>query len=198
MDIDNSNNISCRKRNKKYACDNWKVSLGMRNSIMYDDIPYVPMLVEHINIHCSCEDFEENGIKTIQTVGTLIPKSERSAHLRAMTTGNKSEFPVFFNNLSEEELYYKDDNSYRAIWDKFVVFKVYGTLILIGTKRVLESTHLIPVQDIAGTCNIFTLLTIAACTEYRYYYRTQGQYQMFEAQWNEMKWQEKRLLEEII
>lgn len=97
--------------------ENWRISLGTRNNILYNDIPYVPLLVEYIPIYLSFEDHQENGVKTIQTLGELVPKTETFAMLLSLTPGNNSEFPLSFENLNVRDVYIKNlNNTYCAIW----------------------------------------------------------------------------------
>ncbi|XP_054007496.1 uncharacterized protein LOC128891759 [Hylaeus anthracinus] len=175
--------------------ENWRISLGMRNNVLHTTIPYVPMLVENIPIHLSFEDHEENGIKTIQTMGELVPKTEAYATLLSLTPGNKSEFPISFKHLHINDLYIQNpDNTRCAIWDKHTVFKVYGKLETAESETVLEVTHLVPVRDIIGTLNTMTALATIARSECRWYYRTEGQNNMLQSQWDKMKEQKKRLV----
>ncbi|XP_076241297.1 uncharacterized protein LOC143183578 [Calliopsis andreniformis] len=184
--------------NEVKQTENWKISLGMRNNLLYNDIPYFPILVEDIPIYFSFEDHEENGVKTIQTLGELIPRNETFATLLSLTPGNKSEFPINFENLNIEDMYIKDTNNvYCAIWEKYIVFKVYGTLKINESGYALEVTHLVPVHDIIGTWNTMTLLITIARSEYRQYYRTKGQNDMLQLQWDKMKKEKRRLIKEI-
>ncbi|XP_076632206.1 uncharacterized protein LOC143347155 [Colletes latitarsis] len=180
-----------------HQVDNWKVSVGTRNNLLYSDIPHVPILVEDIPIHFSFEDYEENSIKTIQTLGELIPKTEIYATLLSLTPGNNSEFPVSFKNLSITDLYTKNpDNTYCAIWEKYTVFKVYGSLRIEKSVIVLETSHLVPINDVSGTWKLMISLIPTARSEYRRYYRTQGQNNMLQSQWDKMKEEKKRLVNE--
>ncbi|XP_076174477.1 uncharacterized protein LOC143150234 isoform X2 [Ptiloglossa arizonensis] len=129
--------------------ENWRVSLGVRNNLLYNDIPYIPMLVEDISTHISFEDHQENGVRTIQTLGELVPKTEAYATLLSLTPGINSEFSVSFKYLSIQDIYVKNSNkTYCAVWEKYTVFKVYGTLNTEESGYILETTHLIPVHDI--------------------------------------------------
>ncbi|XP_076650629.1 uncharacterized protein LOC143357871 [Halictus rubicundus] len=179
------------------CCENWRISLGMRNNLLYNDIPYIPMLVEGISIHCSFDDHQENGIKRVQTLGELVPKTEKSATLLSLTPGNNSKISIYFNNLSLRDIYIKNSNNvHYAVWEKYTVFKVYGILTLMGSEHVLETTHLVPIHDIVGTWNIMTLLIATARSEYRQYYRTEGQNNMLQSQWEKMKREKKRFVQE--
>ncbi|XP_076677258.1 uncharacterized protein LOC143373681 [Andrena cerasifolii] len=183
--------------NEVDQCENWRISLGARNNLLYNDIPYVPLLVEHIPIYLSFEDHQENGVKTIQTLGELVPKTETFATLLSLTPGINSEFPLSFENLNIRDIYIKNlNNTYCAIWEKYTVFKVYGTLKTTESGNILETTHLIPVHDVAGSLNIMTLLVTIARSECRQYYRTQGQNDMLQLQWDKMKEEKKRLVHE--
>ncbi|XP_076276462.1 uncharacterized protein LOC143207183 [Lasioglossum baleicum] len=184
----------CRKF-LKISHKNWSFSLGRRNSLLRYDIPYIPILVEDISIHCSSEDYQENGVKTIQTLGELVPKTETSATLISLTLGNNSEIPIYFNNLSISDIYMKDSNSSRyAIWKKYTVFKVYGSLTLMGSEHVLETINLVPVHDIVGTWNTMSLLSATARSKNHRYSRTEAQNKMLRSQWKKMKLEKKRLV----
>lgn len=65
----------------------------------------------------------------------------------------------------------------------------------MGSEHVLETTHLVPVHDIDGTWNIMTLLITMARSEYRQYYRTEGQNNVLQYQWEKMKREKKRLIQ---
>lgn len=102
---------------ESYQCKDWKISLATRNNLFHNNIPYVPILVENILKYLSLEDHEKNGVKTIQTLGKLIPKTEAYAMLQSLTSGNKSEFSISFKNLNVNNIYIKDtNNAYYAIW----------------------------------------------------------------------------------
>lgn len=108
--------------NETERVENWRISLGTRNNLYYNDIPYIPMFVEDIPVHVSFEDYEENGVKTIQTFGELIPKNETFATLVSLTQGNNSELPVSFKNLRVQDVYIKNSNNvYCAIWVRFIL-----------------------------------------------------------------------------
>ncbi|XP_012153459.1 uncharacterized protein LOC100883718 isoform X1 [Megachile rotundata] len=179
--------------------EDWRISLGTRNNLLSNDIPYIPMLVEDLRTFVSFEDHEQNGVKTIQTLGELIPKSERNATLLSLTPGNNSQFPISFKNLDINDIYIKNSNdAYCPIWEKYVTFKVYGILKKEKSEFILESTHLVPVHDVKGTWNLMTQLISIARSEYRYYYRTSGQNNMLQFQWNKMKENKKRLVHEKV
>ncbi|CAK9795252.1 hypothetical protein ANTPLA_LOCUS299 [Anthophora plagiata] len=149
--------------------ENWKVSLGTRNNLLFNDIPHVPMLVENIFTFISFEDYEENGIKTIQT----------------------------FRNLDVNDIYVKNsDGTYCAIWNKYKVFKIYGILNREEFGYILVASHLVPVHDVLGTWSVMSVLMAAARSEYRQYYRTKGQNDMLKLQWDKMKREKKRLVNE--
>nr|XP_034179950.1 uncharacterized protein LOC117604204 isoform X2 [Osmia lignaria] len=148
---------------------------------------------------CGMQDHEENGVKTIQTLGELIPKTGTRAALLSLTPGNSSEFPISFKNLDLDDIYSKGPNdTYCAIWEKHIVFKVYGILKIEESEPVLEITHLVPVRDMTGTWTVMTLLVPIARSEYRYYYRTRGQNNMLQLQWDKMEKEGKRLVNENI
>lgn len=106
--------------------ENWRISLGTRNNLLYNDIPYIPLLVEDIYTFLSFEDHEENGVKTIQTLGEFVPKTETRATLLSLTPGNNSEFPISLKNLSLHDIYIKGPNdTYCAIW----VSGLFGSII---------------------------------------------------------------------
>ncbi|XP_071866692.1 uncharacterized protein isoform X1 [Bombus fervidus] len=179
--------------------EDWRISLSSRNNVIYNGTPYVPMLVENILIHISFEDYETNGIKTIQTVGKLIPKTETFATLLSVTPGNNSAFSVSLKILKVGNIYIKDSNDiYCPIWKKCSIFKIYGTLKKEGLENVLEASHLVPVQDVVGTWNVMASLSIIARSEYRHYYRTKGQSNMLQLQWDRMKKENKRVIKKDI
>ncbi|KOC70966.1 hypothetical protein WH47_04952 [Habropoda laboriosa] len=182
---------------RAYHSENWKISLGTRNNLLFNGIPHVPMLVENISTFISFEDYKENGIKTIQTLGELVPNTETYAILSSLTRGNNSEFPVSFRNLNVNDIYIKNsDGTYCAIWNKHKVFKIYGILKKKVFGHILVASHLVPVHDVPGTWNIMTILMSTARSEYRQYNRTKGQNDMLELQWDKMKREKKRLVNE--
>ncbi|XP_031825703.1 uncharacterized protein LOC116423993 [Nomia melanderi] len=177
--------------------EDWKISLGMRNNLMYADIPYIPILVEDIPIYVSFKDYQENGVKTIQTLGELVPQSETRAALVSLTPGNNSKISVCLKNLSFTDIYIKDTNDvYCAVWDKHIAFKVYGVLNSEESTHVLKVKHLVPIHDVVGTQKIMTFFIRMARSEYRQYYRTQGQNTMLQLQWDKMNEQRERMVNE--
>lgn len=111
--------------------EDWRISLSSRNNVIYNGTPYVPMLVENILIHISFEDYETNGIKTIQTVGKLIPKTETFATLLSVTPGNNSAFSVSLKILKVGDIYIKDSNDiYCPIWVRFLLLRVIYLLLV--------------------------------------------------------------------
>lgn len=166
----------------------WRISLASRNKLFYNDIPYVPIPMENIYTYVAFKDHEKNGIKTIQTMGQLVPKTETRAILVSLTPGNNTVFPISFKILNINDIYIKDSNqAYCPIWKKHIIFKIYGTLKIEESKNILEVSHLVPIQDIDGTWDVMTTLSIIACSEYRHYYRTKGQNDMLRLQWDKMK-----------
>ncbi|CAL7938040.1 unnamed protein product [Xylocopa violacea] len=181
---------------EEHQFKNWRVSLASRNNLLYNDIPYIPMLVEDIPTYLSLEDYEKNRIKSIQTIGEIIPKSETFALLLSLTPGNSSKYPISLRKLSMDDLYIQTSKEiFCAIWKKYFAFKVYGTLEeedKLG--NILEITHLVPIHDVRGTRMVMKLLVETARLEYRLFYRTKGQYNMLMSQWEKMKKEKKRLV----
>ncbi|XP_078032818.1 uncharacterized protein LOC144467760 [Augochlora pura] len=171
---------------KESDSQKWLVSLGERNNLLNSDIPYIPMFVENINEHCSHNDFEEKRIKTIQTIGEIVATTRDCARIKTLTPGNESEFPISFDELDDTDIYVKDDNFYRPIWEKYRTFKIYGTLKYKGTEYMIEITHLVPIKDPIGSYNILGLLSLVAPKEYRYYTSTREQDEMLEKDWEEI------------
>ena len=98
----------------------WRISLASRNKLFYNDIPYVPILVEDIYTYVAFKDHEKNGVKTIQTLGQLVPKTETRATLVSLTPGNNTVFPISFKILNINDIYIEDSNQiYCPIWVSF-------------------------------------------------------------------------------
>ena len=98
----------------------WRISLASRNKLFYNDIPYVPILVENIYTYVAFEDHEKNGVKTIQTMGQLVPKTGSRATLVSLTPGNNTVFPISLKILNVDDVYIEDSNqAYFPIWVSF-------------------------------------------------------------------------------
>lgn len=151
----------------------------------------MPMFVEDIPQYIALKDYENNRIKKIQTIGKFISTSEDTGELESLTPKNTCKFPVSLRHLAISNKYIKasdDGDLFCSIWERYDVFKVYGTLTVeeeLG--HFLKATHFVPVHDIEGTWKVINVLKSVARTELCRYYRTPEQSSMLRSQLKQMK-----------
>ncbi|KAG7190739.1 hypothetical protein KM043_006811 [Ampulex compressa] len=174
----------------------WMISLGNRDNLLNVDIPHVPIMLEDIPKYIALKNFEKDCIKTVQTIGEIVPKNGRNVILTALTPGIKIEFPMSLKNLRIEHIYVKNaQNAYTAIWEENNVFKVYGVLQKKEGGMVLEATCLSKVKDVMGSLETLHMLSKLARREYRQYNRTPKLDRLVESYWDKMKRKGMRLTE---
>lgn len=170
-------------------------SLAMRDNILRNDIPHIPILIEDILEYVSLPDFDENYVKTIQTMGEFIPMNERTGTIATLTPEIEAMFSVDLRKLFAEDLYVKDAcGAYSPIWENNSVFKIFGTLQKEESGVTLEATCLIPVEDIPGSWKLMLICSKMARRKYIQYCRTSRQDEILRTEWDRMKVQNKRLI----
>lgn len=163
-------------------------SLAMRDNILTSDIPHIPILIEDILEYVSLPGYEENYVKTIQTMGEFIPQRERTAVIATLTPGIEARFPVDLQKLPVEDLYMKDAyGAYTPVWESTSVFKIFGVLRKEQSGVTLEATCLLPVQDIPGSWKLMFICSKMARRKYMQYCRTARQEEILRTEWDRMK-----------
>ncbi|XP_028047055.1 uncharacterized protein LOC105834153 [Monomorium pharaonis] len=138
----------------------WPACLAVRENHLPSDTPHVPILIEDILQYASLPDYTKNCIKTVQTIGEIVPGTARVACLQSITSDGEVRITLSLEKLPANALYVKDHKGRRLfIWEKFHVFKVFGMLEHREAEVVLVAHKLLKVQDIHGSLNALLLLS---------------------------------------
>ncbi|CAL1689496.1 unnamed protein product [Lasius platythorax] len=138
----------------------WPACLAVRENLLPSGIPHIPILIENIPGYVSLSDYEENCIKSVQTIGEILPGAVRVVQLQSISS--EAKVTLSLERLPVDAVYFKDAKGRRIpIWEKCRVFKVFGTLEWKENKVVLVAHKLLTIQDIRGSLNILSLLSAA-------------------------------------
>lgn len=97
----------------------WPVSLAVRKNLLPSSIPYIPILIEDIPQYVSLSDYKENGIRTVQTIGEILPGTIRLSRLRSLSSNSDVEITLNLTELPINTVYFEDSKGRRLhIWVK--------------------------------------------------------------------------------
>ncbi|EFN60914.1 hypothetical protein EAG_06025 [Camponotus floridanus] len=139
----------------------WPACLAIRENLLQSGIPHIPILIENIFRYISLPNYEENYIKSVQTIGEILPGALRIAQLQSISD-REAKITLSLERLPVNTVYFKDGKGrYTPIWEKHRIFKVFGTLERRKNEVVLMAHKLLTVQDIGGSLNTLSLLSAA-------------------------------------
>ncbi|KAF7382815.1 hypothetical protein HZH66_013217 [Vespula vulgaris] len=179
--MNNLQNIINRQAN---VSRKWKQDLSTLTNFLNIPFPYIPLFIEDISTYIKLNDYENNRIKTIQTIGRIIRKDNID-----MIVDLKKEvlFPICLKPLHKTDIFFKTPrNNKNNIWEYNAV-RVYGTLIRKEFQIVLGISAIFEVTDINNCQNIFRILGLLARTEYRQIPTSKEVNKLFKEQWEEQK-----------
>ncbi|KAL2745648.1 hypothetical protein V1477_006039 [Vespula maculifrons] len=179
--MNNLHNIINRQAN---VSRKWKKDLSTLTNFLNIPFPYIPLFIEDISTYIKLNDYENNRIKTIQTIGRIIRKDNID-----MIVDLKKEvlFPICLKPLHKTDIFFKTPrNNKNNIWEYNAV-RVYGTLIRKEFQIVLGISAIFEVTDINNCQNIFRILGLLARTEYRQIPTSKEVNKLFKEQWEEQK-----------
>lgn len=97
----------------------WPACLAVRKNCLPSDIPHVPLLIEDIPRYTSLPDYGENCIKSVQTIGEIVPGTARVACLQSISSDREARVTLSLEGISVDALYLKDSKDKRLfIWVK--------------------------------------------------------------------------------
>lgn len=97
----------------------WPMCLAIRENLIPTAIPHIPISIEDIHRYVSLPDYEENCIKSVQTIGEILPGSSRLARLRNISSDSDVEVTLSLEKLPVKAIYFKDKKGrHLPIWVK--------------------------------------------------------------------------------
>lgn len=98
----------------------WPMCLAIRENLLPSDIPHIPILIKDIQRYVSLPDYEENCVKSVQTIGEILPGSTRRARLRDISSNSDTEVALNLEKLPVNAIYIKDEKGrHLPIWVKY-------------------------------------------------------------------------------
>lgn len=110
----------------EHAClsASWPACLAIRENLLPSRIPHIPILIEKIPQYVSLPDYEKNCIKTVQTIGEIIPGSARICELRSISPASEATVTINLERLPVSIVYFTDQQGRRLhIWVIDLTFK---------------------------------------------------------------------------
>lgn len=102
----------------------WPMCLAIRENLLPSAIPHIPISIEDIQRYVSLPDYEENCIKSVQTIGEILPGSARLARLRGISSDRDVEVTLNLEKLLVDAIYIKDEKGrYLPIWVKYHLYQ---------------------------------------------------------------------------
>lgn len=111
---------------KEQACMKppWPACLAVRENLLPSGIPYIPILIEDIPRYISLSNYEENYIKSVQTIGEILPGAARVVQLQSISSDCEAKVTLSLERLPVHAVYFKDNKGrYIPIWVKRLIFK---------------------------------------------------------------------------
>ncbi|XP_011883050.1 PREDICTED: uncharacterized protein LOC105570459 isoform X2 [Vollenhovia emeryi] len=140
----------------------WPACLAVRENILPSGVPHIPLLVEDIPRYTSLPDYRENCVKSVQTIGEIVPGAGRVASLQSVSAGREARITLSLETLPPHAVYLQDEEGkWQYIWEKCHIFKVFGTLEQRENEVVLVAHKLLKVQDVRGSLETLALLSTA-------------------------------------
>lgn len=98
----------------------WPACLAVRENRLPSDIPHIPLLIEDIPRYVSLPDYRENCIKSVQTIGEIVPgTAARVACLQSISSNREARVTLSLEGLPVNALYFKDSKGRQLfIWVK--------------------------------------------------------------------------------
>ncbi|XP_070165494.1 uncharacterized protein [Polyergus mexicanus] len=148
----------------------WPACLAVRENLLPSGIPHISILIEDIPRYVSLSNYEENYIKSVQTIGEILPGAARIVQLQSISSDSEANVILSLERLPVDAVYFKDGKGRQIpIWEKSRIFKVFGTLEWRENKIILIAHKLLTIQDIHGSLNILLLLSAAVRPMYCQY-----------------------------
>lgn len=122
----------------------WPACLAVRENLLPSGVPYIPILIEDIFRYVSLIDYEQNCIKTVHTIGEILPDATRFARLRSISSHSDTEITLSLEKLPVHAVYFKDEKGrHLHIWVKLYKFCIYREAnSMINGKFALASHHI--------------------------------------------------------
>lgn len=148
----------------------WPTCLAVRENLLPSGVPHIPVSIEDLPGFVSLSDYRENFIKSVQTIGEILPGEGRVVQLQSISSDREAGVILDLGRLSVDAVYFKDGRGrFIPIWEKCRIFKVFGTLEWRENNVVLMAHKLLPIQDIRGSLNTLSLLSAAVRPMYYQY-----------------------------
>lgn len=92
----------------------WLMRLSAQPNLFAGSIPYVPIPLEEVDEYTKSADYEDDCVKTIETIGILRPVNQRAALLVTMPGSPKRKLRLALDNFDSNVLHPKNPNGHAA------------------------------------------------------------------------------------
>lgn len=97
----------------------WPACLAIRENLLQSGIPHIPILIEDIFRYISLPNYEENYIKSVQTIGEILPGALRIVQLQSISD-HETKITLSLERLPVNTVYFKDGKGrYIPVWVMF-------------------------------------------------------------------------------
>lgn len=102
----------------------WPACLAVRGNRLPSNIPHIPLLIEDIPRYASLPDYKGSCIKSVQTIGEIVPGTARVACLQSISSDREARVTLSLKVLPVNDLYFKDSRGRRLfIWVNRLAFR---------------------------------------------------------------------------
>lgn len=102
----------------------WPACLAVRGNRLPSNIPHIPLLIEDIPRYASLPDYQKNCIKSVQTIGEIVPGTARVACLQSISSDREARVTLSLKELPVNALYFKDSKGRQLfIWVNRLAFR---------------------------------------------------------------------------
>lgn len=123
------NNLQNIVNHRDRASRKWKKDSSNLSNFFNMRLPHIPIFIKDISTYIRLNDYENNRIKTIQTIGRIIRKDNV---VLIMDLKKEVLFPICLNSLSISEVFVKTPHYKYAIW---VINEKYLQLVQMISTR---------------------------------------------------------------
>lgn len=113
----------------------WPTCLAIRGNLLPSKIPHIPILLEKISQYASLPNYEVNRVKTVQTIGEIVPGTARICELRSVSPDCEATVILSLETLPVNVVYLTDQQGrHLPIWVN--EFKFHSSL---GSKKEIQT-----------------------------------------------------------
>lgn len=110
----------------------WPTCLAVRENLLPSGVPHIPVSIEDLPGFVSLSDYRENFIKSVQTIGEILPGEGRVVQLQSISSDREAGVILDLGRLSVDAVYFKDGRGrFIPIWVKrLIVWRIYFCMFI--------------------------------------------------------------------